>query len=495
MKKFLIIVLLYAPIILLSLNVAALSQSDTEKMFKTARELNNKALATAVNIFAEKEYEKGTDLLEDAEALLKKSGKPEEIQQYLSSAIDIFNKSIEAARTLSASFSDIMKIRQLAFQAEAYNKASKLWEKGEDNFLSAVEDFNDKDMEGYQKYLKAAETDYKDAELVGIKGKFLNDLSASIALAEDKDLNKYAPETLKKSKQLAQEIESVLNLNRYDTLKAGATLKMAMYELNHGLFLQNLFVKMKENGKTMEDLVLLWEEPLIKIGTEYKIQPSFDKGYEEITSQIISKINDGFKKLDKAQNENQKLSLELDGLKKNIEELNKLVENYKTKCAQLESENLKYKTKELELEKNNQMIDSVAKLFMPTEAEVIRNGDIVIIRLISIAFPANASTIDPKYNELLTKIQKAIQLFPNGTAVIEAHTDGQGDIQKSLDLSQARANAILQYLLSNMGAETNSITAVGLGGTKPIANNLIEEGRIKNRRIEIIINPHFSVTK
>ena len=46
-----------------------------------------------------------------------------------------------------------------------------------------------------------------------------------------------------------------------------------------------------------------------------------------------------------------------------------------------------------------------------------------------------------------------------------------------------------------MGVEANRITAVGLGGTKPIANNLSEEGRVKNRRIEIVINPHFSVTK
>ncbi|MCX6173231.1 MAG: OmpA family protein [Ignavibacteriales bacterium] len=495
MKRFSTVKTLYSITVFFFLTNQIFSQSDSAIMFKTARELSKKALVAAANIFANADFEKGTELLTDAEKLLKKNGKPEEIQQNLTTAIDLFNKSIETTKTLNTSFTDLMKIRQLAFNVEAYNNATKLCKEGEENFLSAVEDYNDKDMEGYQKYVKAAETNYKDAELVSIKGKFLNDLNASITQAEDKDLNKYAPVTLKKSKQFAQDIESILNANRYDTLKARNNLDQATYELKHGLYLQDLFMKMKEKDKNMEDLILSWEEPLTKIAAEFKIQPSFDQGYDEITSQIIFNINDRLTKLDKALKDNQKLSSERDDLKKTIEELNKLVEEYKTKFAQLENENLKYKTQSQELDMSNQIIENASKLFLPSEAEIIRNGDLIIIRLINIVFPVNKATLEPKYYDLFGKVQKAIQLFPNGTTVIEGHTDGQGDFQKNLDLSQARANAIFQYLLSSMGAEANRITAVGLGGTKPIANNLSEEGRVKNRRIEIVINPHFSVTK
>ncbi len=516
MKRFSTTTTLFFSIVFCFFTIQIFSQSDSEKMFKNTRDLSLKALATAANIFAEKDFEKGTDLLADAEKLLRKTGKPEEIQQNLSSAIDFFNKSIETTKTLNNSYTDLMKIRQLAFNVEAYNNAQKLWKEGEENFLSAVNDYNDKDMEGYQKYAKAAETNYKDAELVGVKGKFLNDLNASIAQAEDKGLNKYAPLTLKKSKQLTQDIETILNANRYDTLKARNNLTQAKYELDHGLYLQDLFMKMKEKDKTMEDLVLSWEEPLTKIASEYKIPSSFDKGYDEITSQIIFNTNDRIVKLDQALKENQKLSVERDDLKtrlteaevqnkklnmdnesfkKSIEGLNKSVEEYKTKFAQLENESLRYKTQSQELEKSNQIIETASKLFLPSEAEIIRNGDLLIIRLVNIAFPANKATLEPQYYNLLAKVQKAIQLFPSGTTVIEGHTDGQGDFQKNLDLSQARANAIFQYLLSSMGAEANKITAVGLGGTKPIANNSSEEGRAKNRRIEIVVNPHFPVTK
>ena len=495
MKSFSIAKILCSISVFLFLTGQIFSQSDYEKMFKNTRELSKKALMEAGNIFAEKDFEKGTDLLADAEKLLKKNGTPEEIQQNLSSAMDYLNKSIEKAKTLNASFADLMKTRQLAINVEAYNNAVKLWEKGEDNFLIAVEDYNDKDMEGYQKYVKNAEANYKDAELACMKGRYLNGLNASIAQAEDKDLEEYAPVTLKKSKQLAQDIETVLIANRYDTLKARSDMNLAMYELDHGLYLEDLFIKMKENKKTMEDLVLSWEEPLTKIASEFKIPSSFDKGYDEITSKIIFNINDRRAKLDKALKDNQKLSSELDDLKKSKDELNMYLEEFKTKYAQLENENLQYKAQSEELDKKNQIIDTVSKLFLKDEAEIIRNGNLIIIRLIGIDFPGNKSTLDPKYYDLLGKVQETIKLFPNGTTVIECHTDGQGAFQKNFDLSQARANSIFEYLLSNMGAEASRITAVGLGSTKPIANNLSEEGRAKNRRIDIVIDPHFSWTK
>jgi OOP family OmpA-OmpF porin len=103
--------------------------------------------------------------------------------------------------------------------------------------------------------------------------------------------------------------------------------------------------------------------------------------------------------------------------------------------------------------------------------------------------------LESQYFSLLNKVQKAIQSFPKGTILIEGHTDGVGDYQKNLELSQGRANAVYQYLISTMGADAARITAAGLGASKPIANNSSEEGRAKNRRIEVVINPHLDDTK
>ncbi len=66
---------------------------------------------------------------------------------------------------------------------------------------------------------------------------------------------------------------------------------------------------------------------------------------------------------------------------------------------------------------------------------------------------------------------------------IIGHTDSSGDANKNIVLSQQRAEAVKNYLISkNIAAENLSVD--GLGSTQPIADNLTAEGRKKNRRIE-----------
>jgi chemotaxis protein MotB len=77
---------------------------------------------------------------------------------------------------------------------------------------------------------------------------------------------------------------------------------------------------------------------------------------------------------------------------------------------------------------------------------------------------------------------------------IEGHTDNM-EIGPSLksrypsnwELSKVRANGILRYLVEKGGVEPERISAVGLADTKPTATNTLEEGRMKNRRVEILL--------
>ncbi len=77
---------------------------------------------------------------------------------------------------------------------------------------------------------------------------------------------------------------------------------------------------------------------------------------------------------------------------------------------------------------------------------------------------------------------------------IEGHTDNV-EIGPSLksrypsngELSKVRANGVLRYLVEKGGVETERISAVGLGDTKPTATNTVEEGRTRNRRVEILL--------
>ena len=77
---------------------------------------------------------------------------------------------------------------------------------------------------------------------------------------------------------------------------------------------------------------------------------------------------------------------------------------------------------------------------------------------------------------------------------IEGHTDNV-EIGPSLksrypsnwELSKVRANGVLRYLVEKGGVEPGRISAVGLGDTKPTASNTLEEGRTRNRRVEILL--------
>ena len=72
--------------------------------------------------------------------------------------------------------------------------------------------------------------------------------------------------------------------------------------------------------------------------------------------------------------------------------------------------------------------------------------------------------------------------------VVEGHTDSRGSRDFNMSLSQQRAQTVMNFLVSR-GVPAESITAVGVGPDRPIADNNTRDGRQENRRVEIIVKP------
>ena len=79
-----------------------------------------------------------------------------------------------------------------------------------------------------------------------------------------------------------------------------------------------------------------------------------------------------------------------------------------------------------------------------------------------------------------------LQKKPSLQIRISGHTDNIGDASYNQELSQARAQAVVDYLLEK-GIKTERLSASGFGQSLPIADNNTEEGRQLNRRVELTV--------
>ncbi|HEX7037402.1 MAG TPA: OmpA family protein, partial [Pseudomonadales bacterium] len=86
-------------------------------------------------------------------------------------------------------------------------------------------------------------------------------------------------------------------------------------------------------------------------------------------------------------------------------------------------------------------------------------------------------------------VQRALAEFPRANLIIEGHTDSFGSDASNQALSQARADAVLEYLVANGSISRSDVQALGYGEAQPVANNETPEGRRRNRRIDIVIYP------
>jgi len=104
----------------------------------------------------------------------------------------------------------------------------------------------------------------------------------------------------------------------------------------------------------------------------------------------------------------------------------------------------------------------------------------------SIEFETGAAAIKPASYKLLNEIFESAVVAEGLKVGVYGHTDNNGNDAVNIPLSEKRADAVRQYLISK-GLPANRIEAKGFGSAKPIADNNSDAGRSKNRRVEIVL--------
>jgi len=124
---------------------------------------------------------------------------------------------------------------------------------------------------------------------------------------------------------------------------------------------------------------------------------------------------------------------------------------------------------------------------VPVAPTPVTKADTLIVLGAEVLFETNKSTLRSEHFETLNSIVDYLVSHPERSVKISGHTDNTGSEGHNLALSKRRANVVAEYLVNN-GVDINRVETFGLGSAKPIVVNTTDEGRKKNRRVELLIH-------
>ena len=112
----------------------------------------------------------------------------------------------------------------------------------------------------------------------------------------------------------------------------------------------------------------------------------------------------------------------------------------------------------------------------------------------TVLFEFDSSTLTAQGYSKINELASVIQRYPQRKIYIEGHTDSIGQAAYNLELSEHRALAVRQALIT-AGIAAEQLTIRAYGETQPIASNTTAAGRQQNRRVEVLISNEALETK
>ena len=153
----------------------------------------------------------------------------------------------------------------------------------------------------------------------------------------------------------------------------------------------------------------------------------------------------------------------------------------------------KNKSDSLNMVLTNNLTRSLSREEMQDVDVQVLKGVVYISLSDNMLYKSGSYEISDKAGQTLSKIAKIITDYKDYEVLIEGNTDTipitKTNIRNNWDLSALRASSVVQALQNMYGVDPKRLTAGGRGQYNPVASNATEEGRIRNRRTQIIITP------
>lgn len=461
---------------------------------RAAQDMDTAALAAAierarteqVDVLAPQGFARAVEARETAAKDAARGRNAERIRARVQEGEAALQRATTAAAGAKRLLGSVIKAREDALAAEAPKYAQQAWAKAAERFQQAMIENEQADARNAQRRAAEAEVLLRDVELVAIKSGILNEARALIAQADEAKVEKFAPRSLQAAQRYLAEAEQEIQRNRYDVAAARKLAAQARYEARHASHLAQLVQRVEreqdDDQAGIEALVLSWEEPLRRMAAEMELAAQFDQGMQAPMQELSEQVRQQAQEL-------RRLNQELADRDDQIAVLNRQLQHLEARLGGVSEERVALQRRVDAQERLRMNVAKLERSFAPDEARVFRQGDDVVISLLGIRFPSGRSTIDGASGTLMRKVQQALELFPGASVAVEGHTDANGSDSTNLILSQDRADAVRQYLISTFGVDAEKVSSVGYGEARPVATNETPAGRARNRRIDLLIRP------
>jgi len=132
----------------------------------------------------------------------------------------------------------------------------------------------------------------------------------------------------------------------------------------------------------------------------------------------------------------------------------------------------------------SQQITSLTRQLENLQLRQTESG--VVVTLGDVLFASGQAQLVEGGRSSLEEVVDLLQTEPDKKIRVEGHTDSKGNPEANLQLSEQRAQAVREALIS-LGVSADRVTALGMGEDFPIASNEDEAGRAQNRRVDVIL--------
>ena len=144
----------------------------------------------------------------------------------------------------------------------------------------------------------------------------------------------------------------------------------------------------------------------------------------------------------------------------------------------------KYMTIQQDIIITKPMESGIVHINAEAMAEELKNKGHVAIY--GIYFDFNKAVLKTESEPVIKEIAKLLKNNPDLKLYVVGHTDNIGDFDYNMKLSKERAEAVINRLVKVYGIEPSRLSAYGVGPLCPVASNISDKGRAKNRRVELV---------